>query len=454
MIRPDEDDEDTPRELPGDIAARVGPAHEGGAQEPQEGAREAPAGRSASGEGHTHARGPSCVEQLATHLAAQHWDQRGEALSAIVARRYQGDDPPVPIPWTSVGRALSGLASDDTTSPMGWRPGAYFLTAGTGVGKSQFAMQASVHAATLGTPVLYLALELDDLGLYTRAASMLCGHTEDTRGTEWERTRWSELYNGRVARVPEGVRAELARLPFFPVEPDAHAWNYEDLDDTVAALRVAADARRDREGLPPLDGAPVFVVLDFLQLVGPSRGNRREELRERIGRAAYRARMVARNQRAVVLCLSSIPRAAYGATLVDPAGRLQVDQGERPKGEASAATLREGFDLVGLGKESGDVEFSADGVLVLCPHRETEPRPTWRRVDLCVAKLRAGAAGVWCPMEFDGARFRSADTTPVRAGSVSKQERPTDGPRGRRSNGYGPGRGYTPPQEPDEPTLE
>lgn len=445
---------EAPREGLDAFSVRVGPVMQGaggaGVPEPSaDGAAAEPA-----------------AQPLAVQLAAWRWEHRGAELAARVAARHRGEDPPIPTPWRSLSLALAGIdPADDTgddVGPVGWRPGAYFLTAGTGVGKSQFAMECAVHAARGGTPALYLALELDDLGLYTRGASLVCGDTDDTRGTPWERTRWSELYQGRVAAIPEGVTRELAALPLYPVEPDAHAWGYEDLDAYIAAMREAEATRRAAQGLPALDAnAPVFVVLDFLQLVGPSRNNAREDLRERVGRAAYRARMVARNLRAVVLCLSSIARAQYGATIIDPtrADGPSEDPGSGAKRGAmrseddpdTAPKRPDPLDLVGLGKESGDVEFSADGVLVLCPHKRAprvagEKRPEWSRVEVCIAKLRAGPAGVWCPLEFNGTRFREAPREAAEElGPVQLGAEPPRRGRGRNGTGnggrYGRGRG-------------
>jgi hypothetical protein len=358
-------------------------------------------------------------------VAAQRWAVRGAALASRVAARHRGEEPFVPMPagWTMLSRVVSGLPphrapSEPEDAPHGWRPGVYFVTAGTGAGKSQFAMECAFAAARADVPAGVIGLELDDLGLYARGASVVCGDTDDTRGTPWERTSWGSFYNGRVAGVPDGVQAELARLPLYPIEPDAHAWPARHIDAFVASMRDAENARRASEGRAPLGAeSPVFVVLDFLQLVGRDPENPRAELRERIGEAAYRARMVARNMHAVVLVLSSIPRASYGATLVDPAERESIEDGtKKVKATTSAATARDGMDLVGIGKESGDVEFSADGVLVLCPHKHPRgvPRERWGNVDVCVAKLRAGRADLFIPMQFDGTRFREAPPPPLR----------------------------------------
>jgi len=130
------------------------------------------------------------------------------------------------------------------------------------------------------------------------------------------------------------------------------------------------------------------VVLDFLQLVSGEPG---EQIRERIQQAAYAARAAARDKDAAVLLVSGTARASYGT--------LQGD-GEKPVWKGRAG------DLVGLGKESGEVEYAADTVLALVskPWPDGKPPPEGTHVHLAVAKQRAGTSG-WAELRFDGGRF-------------------------------------------------
>lgn len=306
---------------------------------------------------------------------------------ARMRARAKGDERPIPLPseWTATAAELHG----------GLWPGCYVLVGGTGAGKSQWAFQASYHASVNEKiPVLYVGLELDELGVVARLAGL--ASTDKARGYP-DAVRWSALYLGdwygvdRIDRRPELAEA-LAAAPFYMVTGDARGtgrgWSYAELAPSVRALREAH----------PEHAGPVLVVVDFLQLVtGPAVNGRRPELREIIGQAAYHARMVARELNAVVLLLSATARSAYPLFQGKGAG------GE--KGEALGFGDRARF--VGTGKESGEVEYAADAVLALArepwPTGAT-PSPVW----LAVAKMRAGpAAGGtgWVRYTFNGTTF-------------------------------------------------
>jgi replicative DNA helicase len=120
----------------------------------------------------------------------------------------------------------------------------------------------------------------------------------------------------------------------------------------------------------------------------------RLELRERIGRAAYQGRAMARELALSVVMVSSVAREHYGKI----GGLAKAGDDKAPKlGEAPAALL------VGLGKESGEIEYSADSVLCLAAGEDDDDqrgRPVW----LAVAKLRAGPTR-WCSLRFNGQTF-------------------------------------------------
>jgi hypothetical protein len=90
-----------------------------------------------------------------------------------------------------------------------------------------------------------------------------------------------------------------------------------------------------------------------------------------------------------VLVLSSTARANY-AELVN-----------KPDGDPA--------DLVGLGKESGEIEYAADGVLVLARHADREEKPRTRV--LVVAKNRHGPLGR-VELQWTGTAFHEGDEPP------------------------------------------
>lgn len=337
-------------------------------------------------------------------------------LRARIARRVSGEEKPLVTPWASLNDAMG----------RGFWPGLHVLVGSTGTGKSQFAMQLAMVA---GVPVMYLALELDALGLYTRAAALVCHGRLVSDTGEPLRAAWSDFYTGRV-EVPPWCDEELGRVPLHWTEAPPHGFGYDGIAPHVAALRA----------LYPDHHGPVVLVVDFLQLVAGK--STREDLRERIGKASYACRAAARDHNAVVLALSSTAR-NNGVNLNINA---PTDDNPSPKRPALA-------DLVGLGKESGDVEYSADSVLTFCPESWPDgatPPPGGKRIHVAVAKIRAGAPS-WCVLAFDGTRFTEPPA------SEAPHETPERIPgKGKVSKGkgarYGRGRGpETPSPSWDDP---
>lgn len=286
------------------------------------------------------------------------------------ARRRSGDELPVPVPFREWGESLGG----------GLWPGAHTLSSGTAVGKSQLSIQTGLGAAKAGVPVLYVGLELDQMQLALRALGEHIG------------MRWSGLYQGRCSE------AELARardaasgldgLPFYVDFGDAHGW---------PASRLATFVARMRKDHPR---GPLLVVLDYLQLIGdePGEFQRRPDLRERIGSAAYQARDVSRRYDASILLISSAARNHYGLLAGDFAqAGLATRKGRR--------IITHPHVLVGLGKESGEIEYSSDTSTVLL--RWPAPLDNGESaIIVAVPKVRAGPES-WSALTFGGGRFQA-----------------------------------------------
>jgi replicative DNA helicase len=335
---------------------------------------------------------------------------QAEELSARVARRVRGEELPVTTPWKNLNVAMG----------HGLWPGLHVLVGSTGTGKSQFAMQLAVEAARTGFPVMYLALELDALGLFARAAALTCHHRLADPNGQPLRVSWSDFYTGR-AEVPAWCAEELTALPLHWMEAPPHGFAYDGITPHVAALR----------SLYPQHKGPVVVVVDFLQLMS---GDAREDLRERVGRASYQCRAAAREYDAVVIALSSTSREGHKVARIRPAR----DGGERDDADDPTPRRPPLADLVGLGKESSDVEYSADSVLTFCPEPWPDgvaPPEGGKRIHVAVAKLRAGSPS-WCVLAFDGTRFTSVEDFRDDATIPAEPNR-----RGRGKGGRGNGRG-------------
>jgi replicative DNA helicase len=287
----------------------------------------------------------------------------------VLLRRSAGEARAIPTPWPSFNDILgSGL----------W-PGLHVLLGTTASGKTQFALQTALGAALRGTPTLYIALELGETDVLARLLALLV-HEEARRSI-----KWSDLYLGKSTTEDLNLAIKhgpkLAGVPLRIEVGPPHGWSPNDLAPRVEAMRAAYP--EDKKG-----SNPILVVVDFLQLVAGRDGDRRLDLRERIGRASYEARHVARTYDAAVLLLSSVSRGS-GVSLRDW-GR-----------DADTSTPKPAADLVELAKESGDIEYSADSVIALAPG---EFHNTYSDVHAVAAKLRAGRPGS-CRLRFNGSRF-------------------------------------------------
>lgn len=330
----------------------------------------------------------AAVEAAKAKVELLQREKLGELLPGAVEQlrgRVTGKELPIQLPnWPRLAQALGG----------GLWPGCHILTGGTGTGKSQLALQLALQAARAGIPTRYVALELDSLGLVAR---LLCMAAGDKAGL-W----WSQLYNGqgvqseqRLNQLVQAYAGELAGLPLYlATDQGPHGWSYDSIEPAVELLRAAH---------PEADGRPVLLVVDFLQLLTSPEG-KREELRETIGRAAYAARHAARKHGAAVLMLSSAARAQYTALSVDLSlhGSPEIHHAE----------------LVGAGKESGDIEYAADTAMVLARNNENKGE-VW----LAVAKQRAGRGGWFRLVEQNGWLFEGDENGQPGAKALAAKEK-------------------------------
>jgi len=309
---------------------------------------------------------------------------------SLFDRRASGEEKPIEFPekWPGLKRELGG----------GLWPGLYVLTGTPGAGKSQFAIQLAVTAADAGTPVLYVALELSTAELVARICAL---KLEQNGGA------WAAIYRGTdpgLLKKARELKPWLEQLPLRIEEGTPRRWSARHLDASIEAL------------LGEMSGPTrPLIVVDYLQLVGETdldaRGGH-EDLRERISNAAYEARAAVRKHNATALLLSSIARDKYQETL----GKKGRD------GERVPVTAKPASAMIGLGKESGDIEFAADGVFALCA--EELDGAGSRTVHLAIAKQRAGLTS-WESFSFDGVSF---DWRPASAGprAVDPTTQPKD----------------------------
>jgi replicative DNA helicase len=264
--------------------------------------------------------------------------------------RKDGQRRPVKTPWKSLDDALCG----------GFQPGnLYVLVAGTGAGKTQFAITLTDHQVRQNKGTChYIAMEADATELVCRLTALQ------------QQVSWSKLYAGQ-ADYPLVKAADLERLTTSFPRPGQ--W------------RPDTDLRRIRSDL---------VIVDFLQLCGAPGADSREA----ISAAAYACRDHARRTQSVVLILSSIARTYY------PLYRFKNDKGESLlKPDNKGNPEKSPWEFLGTGKESGDIEHAATGVLVL-------PRDD-NFMHLGLAKHRLGETKWVERFRFDGSTFTPVNQT-------------------------------------------
>ncbi len=324
---------------------------------------------------------PPLSDEAQRETRAKELDEKAPPISSFLVdamelayRRAEGKIKPLKTPWGNFNEAMGG----------GLWPGLHVLIGSSGEGKSQLALQTALDAAQSGTPVLYIGLELGTSDLVMRLVALMMA--KDAKGKK--SPKWSDLCMGKSLpdlAAAEGYANALYELPLHLEVASAFGWQSPMLIERVRAMR---------EKYPEPDGhgsGPILVVLDYLQVIAPERDldgkPSRQDLRERIGQASYGARMVARDFGSVVVMISSTSRAAAKA-LYDPKNkpwdndpRLYIDSG----------------------KESGEIEYSADSVLLLCRGRHI---PEERRTEthIGITKLRMGTTS-WQHLSFDGNNF-------------------------------------------------
>jgi replicative DNA helicase len=310
---------------------------------------------------------------------------------ARMERRASGDERPVPLPWSNVAAALGGGL---------WGGTLVTIVGDTGTGKTQWALQAAIHAAEAGVPVCYVAPDSGVDQMVARIVSLKASR------------KWSDLYVGRSGgEVLEQVRsahaAAMKGLPFHVAGGSGGR--------SAPRTREIAEWMRQKYPEEHLGERPFLLVLDFVQLLGGAR--EKENLGEMMGRVAYEARQVARERNAAILLVSTTSRETR-------AGGDETIGIHRDRRQPSSLGRGNPGRLVLGGKETGDVERESDTVLVLAqePWKSKRPPGKWTRVWCAVAKNRSGARA-WCALRFNGTAF---DVDREFAGPVEEPPAPED----------------------------
>ena len=281
-----------------------------------------------------------------------------EAFATMV-RRQKREETPLALPWPTLNKVFEG----------GLWPGLHVLVSSTGSGKTQFAIQMAIHTAQAGRPVVYAGLELGASDVVAR--TMACLASLDGNHVKWSDVLCGRTDERKLTDLIHRYEGVIAEMPLHVEIAPAKGWSTKNIDRIAAAHPGA------------------LVILDYLQLV---KSEGRDDQRKTIGDAAYALRMAARDKKCTVLAISSTSRAAYGVANGTGA------PGAPTPGEGDPAAF------VGMGKESGDIEYACDTVLFLAAEKY-QTGVSSRKVHVAVAKHRVGPPA-WCELRMiDGSRF-------------------------------------------------
>jgi hypothetical protein len=153
---------------------------------------------------------------------------------------------------------------------------------------------------------------------------------------------------------------------------------------------------------------PMLVVLDFLQILGDEPGDKRKDVRQRIQDAAYAMRAAAIEFNPAIVAISSVSRENY-KTLFSLAGVAGLTWDSGADGRPLNRQIGNPDAIVGLGKESGEIEYSADSVSVLAKVPGTSDG-CGSEVIFATSKGRA-TGPTWSPLRFTGFGYESSDGT-------------------------------------------
>ena len=249
----------------------------------------------------------------------------GAPLTAHAAELLEGlvtsDRPTVSTPFETLNTLLGGGLHGGKL---------YVLAAPPGGGKTTLAAQIADHAAALGCPVAYVAMEMGRGQLFdyalARALGMNSAKVEARAFQRSERDR---------AALAEAARDYLETVaPWLSViEGD---WN-----TTPAALNGWVAQARARYAITPT--APVLLVVDYLQLLNTgddkldSGGGANET--PKVSQVAVQLKQLARDSGAAVLALSDVVKSEQGAAMKGAEFTLNMLRGSNRIAHAADVVL-------------------------------------------------------------------------------------------------------------------
>lgn len=250
------------------------------------------------------------------------------------------------------GKPTLGVATGLTALDAalgGLRAGLHILGGAPGAGKTTLALQIVGQAAATGIPILYITFENSPTNLLAKALAARAGIN--------------------CADIDKGfANPEKLRTAAHDLGPALVRMAFLEGQSSLGVDRIRA---RALQVMARCQSKVCLVVIDYLQRAAHGLGF--EQLRHNVSAFAGELRDLSSRLDSPVLALSSLSRSGYG--------------------DGKSA----GMDNL---KESGDLEFSADSVMLLEDDNKRQVTPPARAVRLRVAKNRYGEAGRSIPLIF------------------------------------------------------
>ncbi|MEP7218385.1 MAG: DnaB-like helicase C-terminal domain-containing protein [Bacteroidota bacterium] len=255
--------------------------------------------------------------------------------------------------FRETGKPVMGLPTGISTIDErlnGLEPGLHLLGAGPSTGKTTLATQISLHVARNDSPVIYVTFENSAENLIIRLACQLAG------------LDFQAVRRGTVDPAPLGIIAREYGEVFGRITMIDGSGRLTVPDIRTTALQAMAQHRAES----------ALVVIDYLQLMAKASAELREMAtgRERVEALAADLREMGMSINAPILALSSLNRAE---------GNYGDGSGKAPPVSAI--------------KESGDLEFAADTIIMLSTNPTRIIREPLRAIDATLKKNRLGPLG-------------------------------------------------------------
>lgn len=250
----------------------------------------------------------------------------------------------------------------------GWLPGQLITVAAqSGIGKSIFAINAAMAAASAGASVLFFSLEMSEEEVVDRLISSITQVSQ------------SRLKSGYVSTEDlqqiEAHRESIENMR-ITIDPNPYV--------TVSTIRAKAmQAKQSKEGLD-------FIVVDYLQLITAEGGRRTETRQEIVANLSREMKLLAKQLKIPVMILSQLNK-----------------QGTNKEGEVNPMPTLENM------RESMATVHNSDVVILLHRERNITGEAEPPKTKVILAKNRNGPTDriITCSSFLSTSTFKEAVTS-------------------------------------------